>query len=122
MEGDVPERAREAALDELGAEGHPPVDIRAGEAAAFESGLTGTDTAQVGTVETTLTEDALAPAREKRLQTLVERLASEVAPLEGATIGCEPLERGAAEVRVADRHTIQRQNALHALAPLVCCA
>ena len=117
VEGDVPEGAGEAALHELGTRRHPAVDVCAGEAAPFESRLAGANAAQVGAVESALTEHALPAAREERLQTLVERLAAEIATLEDATVRRESLERGATEVRVADGDSIQRENALHALAP-----
>ena len=107
----------EAAIEEFGAGRNPAVDVRAGKAAPLEASLPGTHEAEVRALEAAFAENALPPAREERLQPLVEVLATEVAPLEDATIRGEALEGSAAEVRIADRHSIQRQHALHVRPP-----
>jgi hypothetical protein len=75
---------------------------------------------KIGAVEAAFAEDALPSAREERLQTFVEQLAAEVAALEDAAVRCEALECGAAEIRVADGDSIERQDALHGLGLRVC--
>jgi hypothetical protein len=70
---------------------------------------------KIGAVEAAFAEDALPSAREERLQTLIEELASEIAALEDTTVRREALECGAAEIRVADSDPIERENALHGL-------
>ena len=87
---------------------------------ALEPRLTGSDPVEVRAVEAAFAEDALPSTREERLQTLVEQLAAEVAALEDATVRREALECGAAEIRVADRDSIEREDALHGLGLRVC--
>jgi hypothetical protein len=75
---------------------------------------------QVRAVEAAFAEDALPSAREERLQTLVEQFAAEIAALEDAAVRREALECGAAEIRVADGDSIEREDALHGLGLRVC--
>jgi hypothetical protein len=120
VERDVADRPAECAVHELRACRNPTVDVRASEVAALEPRLTGPDGVEVRTVEAAFAEDALPSARKERLQTLVEELAAEVAALEDATVRREALECGAAEIRVADRDSIEREDALHGLGLRVC--
>ena len=104
-------RPEKRAVDELGREGLPAVDLRLVEPAALEARLAGADRAQVGLIEAAVAEDAAPPGREQRLEAAVQRLSAEVAVLEGAALRRESVEGGAPEVGVTDRDAVEHQDA-----------
>src|SRR2546428_11945765 len=114
VERHAAEAPAEPAVHELRARREPTVQIRVGEAAALEARLARAHAAKVRAVEAAVAEDALPPAREERLPLLPEGLAPEIAALEHAAVRAEPIERGVAEVRVADRYAVHEEDALHA--------